>query len=363
MGAPGPMPNILASLRRALLSWYRRHARTLPWRDHPTPYRVWVSEIMLQQTQVATVLGYFERFIARFPELAALAKADESEVLALWEGLGYYRRARMLHAAARQLVASGGDVPSRFEDLLLLPGLGRYTAAAIASIAHGEPVAVLDGNVRRVLSRLRGRRDWSERQIWQAAEQLLDREAPGEFNQAMMELGATVCLPKAPLCLVCPWKDDCRARTLGHPEQFPTPKQRPVTVHVHEHAVALHRRGRWLLARRDDGERYRQMWELPRCTAPLPVTLLNWIRETLGLSVEQSGEPHEVSYPITHHRVRMTVHTFDVIRGRPRRGPYADIRWFDPAAMEGLPMSAPMRRALRLLEPGDRRRESSGDDR
>ncbi|HUK87164.1 MAG TPA: A/G-specific adenine glycosylase, partial [Terriglobales bacterium] len=199
-------------MRTALLTWYGRHRRALPWRATRDPYRIWLSEIMLQQTRVKAVLGHYRRFLERFPDVRALARARVSSVLAAWSGLGYYRRARSLHAAARVLVGEqGGEFPRTAEELRMLPGVGRYTAAAIASIAFGEPEAVVDGNVERVLSRLRGCH-LPARQAWEMAEQLLDRERPGDFNQAMMELGATLCLPGEPLCTRCPVARWCRSR-------------------------------------------------------------------------------------------------------------------------------------------------------
>jgi A/G-specific adenine glycosylase len=198
--------------RRSLLAWYAHNARTLPWRESRDAYRVWLSEIMLQQTRVAAVIGHYEEFLRRFPTIEKLAAARESSVLAAWSGLGYYRRARMLHAAAKVVVREhGGKFPATAEGLRALPGIGRYTAAAIASIAFGEPVAVVDGNVERVLQRLSGRR-LAGAELWQAAEDLLDPKQPGDFNQAMMELGATVCVPRAPACLVCPVFKLCATR-------------------------------------------------------------------------------------------------------------------------------------------------------
>jgi A/G-specific adenine glycosylase len=198
--------------RRLLLAWYDAHARDLPWRKHRDPYRVWVSEIMLQQTRVAAVIEHYHAFLRRFPTVDKLAAARESSVLAAWSGLGYYRRARMMHAAAKVIVRElGRDFPTAAEGLRALPGIGRYTSEAIASIAFGEPVAVVDGNVERDLHRFSGKRVAPE-QVWKAAEVLLDRERPGDFNQAMMELGATVCTPQAPTCLMCPIFDLCATR-------------------------------------------------------------------------------------------------------------------------------------------------------
>jgi A/G-specific adenine glycosylase len=207
--------------RRQLLEWYAAKRRDLPWRRSSNPYAIWVSEIMLQQTRVAAVVDRYQAFLTRFPTLVSLALAPEQEVLALWSGLGYYRRARMLHKSA-QFVADQlqGNLPASSEVLRLLPGIGAYTAAAIASIAHGEPVAVVDGNVERVLCRLEGWPAGSRkgggavvrRKIEKLAAQLVDPAQPGDFNQAMMELGATVCTPRNPQCLVCPWSADCKTR-------------------------------------------------------------------------------------------------------------------------------------------------------
>ena len=201
-----------SSFRSRLLAWYDANARALPWRETDDPYRVWLSEIMLQQTRVAAVIAHYHEFLRRFPSVQKLAAAREPSVLVAWSGLGYYRRARLLHAAAKVIVREhGGKFPENAEAWRELPGIGRYTAAAIASIALGEPVAVVDGNVERVLQRVAGKRLAGEG-IWDAAGEFLDRSRPGDFNQAMMELGATVCAPRAPVCLMCPVVELCATR-------------------------------------------------------------------------------------------------------------------------------------------------------
>ena len=195
-----------------LLAWYDGNARDLPWRQDRDPYRVWLSEVMLQQTRVGAVLEHYRRFLQRFPTVQKLAAAREASVLAAWSGLGYYRRARMLHAAAKAITKKhAGKIPDTVAGLRDLPGIGRYTAAAIASIAFNVPAAVVDGNVERVLGRVSGA-GLAEGDLWQTAEDLLSHDRPGDFNQAMMELGATVCLPRQPLCLACPVRDLCATR-------------------------------------------------------------------------------------------------------------------------------------------------------
>jgi A/G-specific adenine glycosylase len=250
--------------QRRLLAWYDRHARDLPWRESRDPYRVWLSEIMLQQTRVAAVIGHYGEFLRRFPTVKKLAAAREASVLAAWSGLGYYRRARMLHAAAKVVVRElDGNFPETAEEWRALPGIGRYTAAAIASIAFDEPVAVVDGNVERVLQRVSGRRLAGE-QLWQAAEDLLDRHRPGDFNQAMMELGATVCTPRAPGCLVCPVVKLCATR--GElPAAAKAQRKKKREVH---YALSLRdgggRGGEVFLAQRArDASLMAGMWELP----------------------------------------------------------------------------------------------------
>jgi A/G-specific adenine glycosylase len=228
----------LASFRKQLLGWFGQFQRDLPWRRTKDPYRIWVSEIMLQQTRVAAVIPYYHRFLARFPDVRALAEAPQEEVLRLWSGLGYYSRARNLQKAAQQIVARhAGEFPQNEESVLALPGIGRYTAAAILSIAFGAKHAVLDGNVLRVLARLGAiRGDLRQSRRWQSlqktAGELGDPKSPGDWNQAMMELGATLCTPRAPQCLLCPVAKFCRARQLGDPESFPEKQNKREAVQI-----------------------------------------------------------------------------------------------------------------------------------
>jgi A/G-specific adenine glycosylase len=228
----------LAGFRKQLLAWFRQFQRDLPWRRTTDPYRIWLSEIMLQQTRVTAVIPYYERFLRRFPDVQALAAAAGEEVLRLWSGLGYYSRARNLQKAAQQIMAKhGGQFPARLEDALALPGIGNYTAAAILSIAYGKKLAVLDGNVARVLARLGAiHGDIREPQRWQrlqkTADGLLDVKSPGDWNQAMMELGATLCTPKSPQCLLCPVAQFCEGRKQGIAEFLPEKRRKRATVQI-----------------------------------------------------------------------------------------------------------------------------------
>ena len=254
-----------SQLRRALLAWYDQNQRDLPWRNTRDPYRIWISEVMLQQTRVAAVILRYAAFLRRFPSVQKLASARESSVLAEWSGLGYYRRASNLHAAARVIFGErDGNFPQEAEAWRALPGIGRYTAAAIASIAFDEPVAVLDGNVERVLRRLLGGTPANE-ELWIAAEDFLDRKRPGDFNQAMMELGATVCLPRQPLCSECPIRKFCRTRGRGDSVTRKSLQQkRKIT-----YALARHQDSILLVRRSKSHSLMPGMWELPELASPI----------------------------------------------------------------------------------------------
>ncbi|HEY3971375.1 MAG TPA: A/G-specific adenine glycosylase [Candidatus Sulfotelmatobacter sp.] len=255
-----------SAFRGQLLAWYDAHARDLPWRESRDPYRVWVSEIMLQQTRVAAVIAHYHEFLRRFPTVEKLARAREASVLAAWSGLGYYRRARMLHATAKVIVRElGGRFPQSSTDWRELPGIGRYTAAAIGSIAFDEPVAVVDGNVERVLQRFSGRRLVGE-DFWRAADALLDRTRPGDFNQAMMELGATVCTPRVPTCLTCPVVELCATRgEIAGSAKSQRQKKREIHYALHFRDGAV-----FLVQRAGDARLMAGMWDLPELAAPEP---------------------------------------------------------------------------------------------
>ena len=243
------------AFRQQLLRWFDRHRRQLPWRADRDPYHVWLSEVMLQQTRASVVIERYPAFITRFPDLERLAAAKTAEVLAAWSGLGYYRRARALHAAARQLVQHGG-FPRTAEELAALPGIGRYTAAAIASIAFAQPCAVVDGNVERVLGRVFR---ISEKQVWHVAKELLHPQCPGDFNQAMMELGAMVCVPKSPLCSQCPLFTWCRTRGVGKSRAGSPRHRKRIAYRLPVRGQAV-----FLVRRADHKSLMPGMWELPQ---------------------------------------------------------------------------------------------------
>ncbi len=347
--------------RRRLLRWYDEEHRPLPWRTHPSPWRTVVSEFMLQQTQVATALLFFEPFIERFPSFAALAAASEEDVLRAWSGLGYYRRARMLKRAAEAVVRQhGGNLPTTREALAALPGFGPYTVGAVGSIALGLVLPLVDGNVRRVVGRMlamdedltagRGRR-----RLWAACERLVDPGRPGDFNQGLMELGATVCLPREPLCLVCPLYEICRARSAGMPEDFPAPAARPQPKRVREVAVALVRKGKVLVLRRGESGAFAGMWELPRLdsrelleagelTAERVLFDLVRIRPSLA-------EPIGTSRSIfTHHRITTELYRAESADSEPvRRQRHVAHKWVSPRSLHTLPASRAQRKLFELI--------------
>jgi A/G-specific adenine glycosylase len=231
-----------------LVRWYARNRRKLPWRDNPTPYRVWISEIMLQQTQVNTVIPYFNRFLKRFPDLESLAKAREHDVLAYWSGLGYYNRARNLHKAANLILQKHGDFPKEYKDILSLPGVGKYTAGAISSIAFNKARPVVDGNVQRVLTRLKGiTKSPSRSHFWDQMSAWIPESTASSFNQAMMELGALVCVPNLPRCPQCPIENFCVARRLGIQDRIPGTRAKKTSRQIQIAALVLEYKGKILL--------------------------------------------------------------------------------------------------------------------
>lgn len=347
------------SLADALLNWYDRNARTLPWRGHPDPYAVWVSEVMLQQTRVETVIPYFLRWMERFPGVTALAAASEQDVLAAWEGLGYYSRARNLHRAARLLVEEHeSQLPRSRAALERLPGIGRYTAGAIASMAFGQDEPALDANIRRVLARvfdvdLPARSPQGEARLWELARQVLPPGRAGDFNQALMDLGSAVCTPHNPACLICPLNAHCRAYQLGIQEQRPVLDQKAPVPHHTVTAAIIHRDGQVLLARRPSSGLLGGLWEFPggklEPGESLPQGLEREIREELGVGI-RVGQPFGVyRHGYTHFKV--TLHAFfcRLQGGEPQALHASELAWAIPSALEAYPMGKIDRQIARRL--------------
>jgi A/G-specific adenine glycosylase len=351
----------VARIQRALLDWYDAHRRDLPWRRTRDPYAVWVSEVMLQQTQVATVTAYYEAWMRRFPDVAALARAREDEVLHAWQGLGYYSRARRLLDGARAVVARhGGRVPDNVEELRALPGIGAYSAGAIASIAYGRPEPVVDGNVTRVLTRLfalRGdpARAPLRRELWQRARALLFEPRVSDFNQALMELGATLCAPHEPRCSECPLAAECLAQRAGIADELPEAAHRPKPTAVHMVAAVVSRRDRVLvteLAR--DAPRWAGMWQFPTAEVMARETvrraLARAVRDAVGLDADVAELVTVVRHSVTRYRITLDAYRARA-RGRARSLGCAAFAWKRPSELEALAMPAAHRTIARRLTP------------
>jgi len=354
---------VMNRMRKNLLAWYRKNRRDLPWRNTGDPYRIWVSEIMLQQTQVETVIPYYLRFLERFPDVRRLAAASTGEVLKAWENLGYYGRARNLLAAARMVMDRfGGTMPRTFDDWLGLPGIGRYTAAAVASMAFDERAASVDGNVKRVLARLFAMRKAlgtpdAEKTLQCLADELLPRNKPGEWNQALMDLGAMVCLPRNPRCDVCPVRKHCQGLELGIQESLPVRKKPRPLPHRHSAAARLrNRRGRVLVVRRGEGGLLGGLWKLPGGTMKPGETLEAGLRRTvleeLGIRILVGKPIASVKHAYTHFRV--TLHAFEctLVSGRPRALGCSEFLWIAPGRFGELAFSKVDREILRLSVGG-----------
>jgi A/G-specific adenine glycosylase len=366
-------PTLNEAWTRRLLRWYRRHRRALPWRRRAAPYAVWVSEVMLQQTQVKTVIPYFNRFMARFPSPRALARARLHDVLRVWEGLGYYARARNLHSAARRLAAHhSGRLPTTSRALRRLPGIGEYSAAAIASICHGEPVPAVDGNVVRVLARFLGLRvpggaSGLRRRVRAFLLPRIPRAHPGDFNQALMELGALVCRPHDPACARCPLGRPCVARRSGRTE-FYRPRRAVRTVpHRALGAGVVLRDRRVLVVRRNPDRMLGCLWDFPGGTCrpreTLPAAARRHVLAESGLRVETGARLCVITHAYSHFRI--TLHAF-LCRPRPGQRPArrrAGVRWLRVSQLNSFPFSAAARRVALALEahlPAQRRYRRPG---
>lgn len=334
MRPPNPQRD---ELHQLLLRWYDRHARDLPWRKKPEPYQTWVSEIMLQQTQVATVIPYFERWMARFPTISALAAASEDDVLQFWQGLGYYRRGRNLLAGAQYVVANG--IPSDAAGWQEVPGIGPYTAGAIASIAQNQPAALVDGNVERVYARLTA--DPTEppkltQNAWKWANLNLDHQRPGDWNQALMELGATVCTPKNPQCPTCPLKNRCAAFAIGNPDGYPTPAKRTATVQLQQTLWIAQCGDKVATLRVPRGDWWEGMVSFPRTH-----------------SHDLAENPFDPAWPklagtfkhsVTHHRITLQVAVVTVDNEIQKYG------WLNQKDLTSAAIPAPHRKGLELAK-------------
>jgi A/G-specific adenine glycosylase len=354
-------PKTRTDFAQRLLAWFASAARDLPWRSDRSPYRVWLAEVMLQQTQVDTVAPYYERFLARFSTVEALAAAPLEDVLKLWEGLGYYARARNLHAAARQIVSRlGGQIPDTFKALLTLPGVGRYTAGAVASIAFGRDVPAVDGNVRRVLARVFAiREDVSrsavQRELEALAQSLLPPGKAGVFNEALMELGATVCAPRTPQCDSCPLRDLCQAHAAGEQASLPVKRPRKRTPHYDvAAAVTVDKDGHVLVSQRNADDMLGGLWEFPggkrEDGETLPECLAREMREELDVEVEVGALLTVVKHAYTHFRITLRAFRCRVVKGEPRCLDCAAFRWVSIPELDALPMSVADRKIAQVLK-------------
>lgn len=333
--------------------WYDRNKRDLPWRGARDLYRVWLSEIMLQQTQVKQVIPYYERFVGIFPSLDALAAAELKTVLLAWEGLGYYARARNLHKAARQVVASDKR-PTTCADLRRLPGIGPYTARAIASIVYEEPQAVVDGNVQRVISRLCTLNDSSAAVLQTQADKLLDQSRPGDYNQAIMELGSQVCTPRSPACACCPVQSHCRAFASGTPEAWPLRRKKQRTPH-YDIAVGIlvDSEGRIFIQQRAENALLGGLWELPggkrESGETITDTCCRELHEELGIAVTVGALVGKVNHAYTHFRITLWAFRCRILEGSPVSAQGLPTAWVFPDQLKEYPFPRANRRILDLM--------------
>jgi A/G-specific adenine glycosylase len=330
-------------LRRSLLAWYRKHARDLPWRRTNDPYKIWLSEIMLQQTRVEAVIPYYERFLNAFPTVVDLAKANEDRVLKLWEGLGYYNRAHNLKKGAEWIVNEcGGDFPNNVEGWLQVPGVGRYTAGAISSIAFDEQAPLVDGNVKRVFSRLFAVEQSIEetqtiQAMWNTAEILVPKKNPGDFNQSLMELGARICLPKNPKCGECPAKKQCEAYVEGNTSRYPLKKKKEKVPHVQVVAAAIKKNGRYLLGKRPEGKLLAGLWEFPGGKVEPGESpeeaLARELLEELDVKIKVGEFLIQVEHAYSHYSVSIRLYACEIISGQPKTLYHSALKWITKKQM------------------------------
>jgi A/G-specific adenine glycosylase len=350
-----------SSLRRKLLVWYSKNARDLPWRRSRDPYHVWISEVMLQQTQVATVRDYFMRFVHEFPNVRRLAAAEEQSVLRLWEGLGYYRRARQLHAAAQTIRSDhGGRFPRTVDQLQDLPGIGRYTAGAIASIAFDQRAPILEVNTIRLLSRLIAYRNdpishAGQRVLWQVAEEILPRKNAAQFNQALMELGSLICRPREPNCEACPLSGVCAAHAARLQNVIPRPKPKKRYTNVREAAVIVRKNGRVLMRQCARNERWAGLWDFPRfeleAEGPLFAAeeVVNKVRNQTGITCSKPTLLKTIRHAVTRFRITLDCNRADYVCGRMRKTDGVIVRWMPLGELSETPLSVTGRLIARLF--------------
>ncbi|MBR58372.1 MAG: A/G-specific adenine glycosylase [Myxococcales bacterium] len=350
------------AFRRQLLRWFDRYARDLPWRHTSDPYSIWVSEIMLQQTQVVTVERYYHRFLDRFPDVQSLASASEEDVLLLWEGLGYYRRARSMHRAAKQIVELfDGRFPNKFSDVRSLPGIGKYTAGAILSIALDQRHPILEANTIRLFSRLLGYRgDPLDREgqqlLWQFADQILPRKKVGRFNQALMEVGSLVCLPHDPQCHACPVRGTCKAFESGLQATIPSHKKKISYESLHEAAVIVRRGNKVLLRRCRSDERWAGLWDFPRFeitskgAANRQSELRRKTEELTGIDISLAQNITTIKHGVTRYRITLECYAARYVahKHRQRRSTQKWVSW---SALSDYPLSVTGRKISRLKGP------------
>ncbi len=346
------------AFRSHLLKWFDANQRVLPWRKNRSPYRVWISEIMLQQTQVATVMEYYGRFMKRFPNIGRLAAADVGEVLKLWEGLGYYRRARQLHAAARLVVQRhGGKFPTDFDSVLALPGIGRYTAGAILSISLDQPHPVLEGNTQRLYARLLPlhgdpKSTASQKRLWRFAERMVPKYRAGDFNQALMEFGNVICKPKSPLCGQCAIRQFCPTFADGLQHEIPARTRITNYETVEEAIVIVRRRGKLLIRQCGEDERWSGLWDFPRyaINSNRPIEFLQHsLVEHFGLSTRIHSLDKTIRHSVTRFRIVLRCYVTSTVEGR-LNSKSTTTRWATRREIDALPMSMTGRKIAQQLD-------------
>ncbi|MDA8563423.1 A/G-specific adenine glycosylase [Mariniblastus sp.] len=356
------------AFRRRLLKWFDANQRDLPWRKKRTPYRIWVSEIMLQQTQVATVIDYYRRFMKRFPSVKKLAAAEQSEVLKLWEGLGYYRRARQLHAAAQQVVDQhGGKFPTDFDSVLALPGIGRYTAGAILSISLDQRLPILEGNTIRLFARLLAMPDdprttANQKVLWKFSESILPSKRCGDFNQALMELGSEICTPKKPDCSRCPVSNDCPTFVQSLQDQIPAAGKKTKFEDLHEAVVVVRKgqgtRTRFLVRQCGSDERWSGLWDFPRykvaSTDDVEADLSNQLKAQTGLAAVVRPTTKRIKHAVTKYRITLDCFVADGPTGRLKKNQTAT-QWLTADELSDLPMSTTGRKIAKALDKLDQK--------